>query len=354
MRPRTIKRSRWIRLCLAAAIALTLALTALPAGACGCGIYLPLDGEASVSEEHVLIRWDGQTEDIVMTLGVLGSSSEAAVIFPVPRRATVKLADARVFEALRELTKPRVENKIMLFPIQMAAAPAPASSVTLLERQTLGPFDVSTLAATDSNALGDWLAANGYNLSPQIASVLEPYVAQNWFFIAVRLSPGAGGEVLKGALDPLWITFPYDKIVYPMRPSALARNSLTVFLYILADHRMEQPASSGYGSVQYADWVDPAALGQDSPLAAFVPKKLFLTKIVEQIYQPETIQDDYVFEFAARDDIYHSVQYHYIYSLAGIPLCVLIPCGFGLFMLGLLLWILRRVRRAHPRQPKAI
>ena len=318
-------QSRGIRCVLATAIAITLAFMATPVEACGCGIYLPLEGEASVSEEHVLIRWDGQTEDIVMTLGVLGSSKEAAVIFPVPTRATVKLADAKIFDVLQELTKPIIKNEIMIIPPMGGGAPPP--SVTLLERQTLGPFDVSTLAATDANALSDWLAANGYILSPEIAKVLEPYVAKNWFYIAVRLSPGAGADQLTGELDPLWITFDYDQIIYPMRPSALARDNLTVFLYILADHRVEKSMTFGYQDVQYANWIDPASLEKDSPLAPFITKKLFLTKIVEQIYQPETIQDDFIFKYANTDDTYRDIQYNYIYDFAGIPFCLLIPCG---------------------------
>ena len=352
-------RSRGIRCCLAAIIALTLAFVAKPAEACGCGVYIPLEGEASVSEEHVLIRWDGRTEDIVMTLGVLGSSKEAAVIFPVPTRATVKLADAEVFDALRELTKPLVKNELMIIP--MAGAGAPPPSVTLLERQTIGPFDVSTLAATDANALGDWLTANGYNLPPEIAGVLEPYVAQNWYYIAVRLSPGAGADELTGVLDPLWITFDYDQIIYPMRPSSLARETLTVFMYILADHRVQKPMSYGYEDVQFADWVDPASLEKDSPLAPFIPKKLFLTKIVEQIYDPDTIGNDYIFEYTAKDETYHVVLYNYIYELAGIPLCILFPCILGLIIVGSLLGIgigIKKKRqsesnpkRSQPREP---
>jgi hypothetical protein len=344
-------RSGWVRFCLALSIAVTLAFAAEPAGACGCGVYLPLDGEAGVSEEHVLIRWDGQTEDIVMTLGVLGSSREAAVIFPVPAPATVQLADGMVFDALRELTKPVDKNVYQILPFFGASAPPPSpSSVTLLSRQTLGPFDVSTLAATDASALGDWLSANGYNLPPEVAGVLEAYVAQNWYYVAVRLSPGTGSGSLTGALDPLWITFPYDKIVYPMRPSALARNNLTVFMYVLADHRVQKPVSFGFESVQYADWLDPADLEPDSPLAPFVPHKLFLTKIVEQIYNPKAIQDDYVFDYADRDEIYHAVRYHYIYAVAGIPLCFLIPGSLVVLVLAGALLIrssLRRKRRTR-------
>lgn len=313
---RTMSKTRLlgIRFLFAVVIAMSMVFVVTPAEACGCGIYVPLDGEASVSEELVLIRWDGQTEDIVMTLGVLGSSSEAAVVFPVPAPAEVKLADAEVFDALQELTKPIVKKRLELFPmVGGAEGAAPGSAVTLLNRQTLGPFDVSTLAATDSDALGNWLIENGYNLAPEVAAALDPYVQMNWYYIAVRLSPGAGSDELTGELAPLWITFDHDEIVYPMRLSALARDSLTVFMYVLADHRVQKPMSFGYESVQFADWVEPASLESDSPLAPFITKKLFLTKIVEQIYQPETITDDYVFEFAAADETYHMVRYETVY-----------------------------------------
>ena len=346
MNTTSVIRSRGIRFLFAVVLAMSMTLATTPVEACGCGIYVPSEGEVSVSEEHVLIRWDGQTEDIVMTLGVLGSSKEAAVVFPVPARADVKLADAEVFDALKELTKPIIKDQLVFFPfVGGAEGAAPGSAVTLLERQTLGPFDVSTLAATDADALGNWLADNGYNLAPEVAAALEPYVQQNWYYIAVRLSPGAGADELTGKLDPLWITFDYDKIVYPMRLSALARDTLTVFMYVLADHRVQKPMAFGYEDVQYADWVEPAALESDSPLAPFVTKKMFLTKIVEQIYQPETISDDYVFEFAASDETYHIIRYRYVYDIAGIPFIILVPCGMLLVFIFGGVWIGRKLIR---------
>ena len=340
-----VLRSRGVRIGLAVLFAVSMTLTARPAGACGCGIYLPQDGEASVSEEHVLIRWNGQSEDILMTLGVLGSSREAAVIFPVPTRASVKLGDARVFDELRELTRPVEKTIYQFLPMMGAGAPASTGAVTVLDRQTLGPFDVSTLAATDANALGDWLSSNGYNLPPEVTRALEPYIAQGWYYIAVRLSPGVGGQALTGALDPLWITFPYDRIIYPMRPSALARSSLTVFMYILAEHRVEKPVSFGYQTIQYADWVEPASLEKYPALQAFVPEKLFLTKIVEQIHEPAEINDDFVFQFTTADGIYHAVHYRYVYMVAGIPLCLVMPgCLLALLVGGVIL-LVRRARR---------
>src|SRR5689334_7345092 len=87
-----------------------LTLFAAPVAACGCGIYIPGEGEARVGQEQALILWDAGQEDIVLELGVEGSSAEAAWIFPVPAPATAQLGDARMFDALQDLTKPRTKK----------------------------------------------------------------------------------------------------------------------------------------------------------------------------------------------------------------------------------------------------
>ena len=123
-----------------------LLFTARPVEACGCGVYIPREGESNVVQERALIRWDGETEDIVMALSVQGSSEEAAWILPVPSEATVQLGDAKLFDTLQELTKPRVEQRYRIewpfFSLGAGAAPegvgAGAPPVLLLQQQTLG------------------------------------------------------------------------------------------------------------------------------------------------------------------------------------------------------------------------
>ncbi len=118
-----------------------------------------------MAQIRALIRWDGSTEDTVMELGVDGNPSEAAWFLPVPARATLKLGDPKLFDALQELTKPEV--RVEQWPEGMAGAAGGAqggAAVTVLERRALGPFDGSTLAASDAHALGAWLTTNGYNL----------------------------------------------------------------------------------------------------------------------------------------------------------------------------------------------
>ncbi len=337
---------------LAGAILLTLA--AAPVEACGCGGYVPREGDAHVSQERALLRWDGQTEDVVMAFNVQGSSDQAALIMPVPARANVKLADPKLFDTLQELTKPVVEKRARPFTLGAGGASeavgGAAPAVTLLDRQALGPFDVSTLTATDSNALVDWLKTNGYNLSPQLAASLEPYVDQKWYYVAVRLTPGQGDQ-LKGSLDPIWVSFPTQQLVYPMRASAAASIPMPVILYVLAPHRMAKSASFGQSHLSYADWVDPNSPGMTPALAPFVDKKMFLTKYQDMAY-PSQINGDFFFTAAAQDAIYHDVQIEYyddpsVY-LVPLLLCAVFALAVLSVMLVLFIFIIRRLRKPAP------
>src|SRR5688500_13530488 len=133
----------WLR-CLLLFCVVLGALVVPSVAACGCGAYMPREGEARVAQERALIRWVGRTEDIVLELGVEGKSKEAAWILPLPSRATVQLGDPRLFDVLQELTKPQVRVERVQEQWEAAtAAGAGAAAVTVLERRALGPFDVS-------------------------------------------------------------------------------------------------------------------------------------------------------------------------------------------------------------------
>lgn len=278
-----------------------------------------------------------------MGLGVEGASEEAALFLPVPSRATVKLGHSEIFDELEELTRPRTTYSLL--PASSCGGvggegggggPAP---VEVLERQSLGPFDVSTLAASDADALGDWLEENGYELPKGLAEVVEPYVEQGWYYVAARLRPGAASDKLGGKLDPLHVTFASDKIVYPMRVTSLAelpstgapvgsifeRVPMPLTLYVLVDHRVEEPpgfegwvdraigsAVGGDPATKFADWVEPRSLEEGSALTQLIPRRYFLTKFGLEIYNPHNIKDDFVFAFTGSDEIYHETESKFV------------------------------------------
>lgn len=168
----TIRRR--VGLVLAALVAAQSLVLARPALACGCGAVLtPRD--TAVADETSLVRYQGTpgrgtgTEDIVMSLRLAGSPSSAAWFLPVPAKPTFALADVDLFNTLAEVTAPRVEER---GGGAGNGAAAPAPRVSLLQQQTVGPYQVATLAASDGTALRDWLSRHGYQLPPALASAV--------------------------------------------------------------------------------------------------------------------------------------------------------------------------------------
>lgn len=187
-----------------------------------------------MSDEQSVLRWDGRQEQIVMRLTVTGDARNAAWIMPVPHRATVRLGDPAVFDQLARAIAPVHRTRSHFWPRHgdwpfddradgaAAAAPRPGAAVGVVGRQRLGPFDVARLTATDPAALDTWLRANGFTLPARLKTALAPYVAEHWEYVAIRLAPDTADTALRGALDPLHLTFAADRAVYPMRLSRLA------------------------------------------------------------------------------------------------------------------------------------
>jgi hypothetical protein len=138
---------------------------------------------------------------------------------------------------------------------------------------------------------------------------------------------------------------------------------LPLFLYVLADHRVEPPLamvtldnrySPEYGNsaefkanlVHFAGWVDPAALDASSPLVPMVPRPLFLTKFQLDIYHPSRIEDDFVFAFADDDTLFRAVEIRYEQGFGGLQVLLIgIVAILGLLLV--LAYVLPGVAAKH-------
>ncbi len=291
---------------------------ASPAWACGCGAYIPDNPGSTIADERALIAWDGTTEDIVMSLSVMGSSDRAAWVMPVPSAADITLGDTAVFEELGKLTAPRIEYRDSWWPTlpwlvwagaEPETAGAPGGAVNVLSRERLGPFDVTRLAANDPTALANWLRDNGFPHPDGLDENLAPYVEDGWEIVAVQLVPAEADGSLSGPLQPLRLSFASDTVIYPMRLSRSATVSQFIDLYVLADHRMDPtavPVAADKATLEFAGRIEPG----DSPtLADYVGDGAFLTRWKNTISEPAAIEGDYVFEQAASDTPFQQVIY---------------------------------------------
>lgn len=335
-----------------------------PAYACGCGALIPGTAQqVAVAREVSVVRWDGTQEQIVMQLTVDGDSDRAAWVMPVPRRATVKLGDPALFDQLDTAAAPVHRDRHHFWPQDgdwplvsgdggpEAGAPPPGAGVgdrppvDVVGRQKLGPFDVARLTATDPNALGTWLNTNGFALPPRLSTALAPYVENRWEYVAVRLAPETSGTTLRGALDPIHLTFSADEPVYPMRLSRLARTPQSLGLYVLAPHRME-PASRIGGErprVTFAGRVTT----KSGPLAELAAGTPFLTSIGQEFPTPSLIDGDHELRRTSTDATFQQVIYEdRLRKVAGIPAWMLtVVGGPALLAAAVTLLAVRRSRR---------
>lgn len=316
-----VRGCRWVAALLTLLIVAGAVSVATPAQACGCGAYIPDAAGAAVATERALIAWNGARQDVVMSFQVSGASESAAWVMPVPSAAEVALADAELFADLDRLTAPRVEFRDDWWPTfswlstgygdsdSAVGAPAP-SGVNVLDRQRIGPFDVTRLAADDATTLANWLTGNGFPNPAGLDRNLAAYVAKRWQVVAIKLVPDGTTGALTGDLQPLRLSFDADSVVYPMRLSRSATVPQTIDLYVLAEHRMDPDSSPVPGAqpvLQYAGAIDEDAVTPD--LKPYLAHGSYLTRWSEVIAQPDSIEGDYVFATADADDDFQKVVY---------------------------------------------
>jgi hypothetical protein len=361
---RGVARSRALVLVMLLLAAQLVAL-AWPAYACGCGGMVPPEqSRIAVGQESSVVRWDGETEDIVMRLSVSGDAEEAAWIMPVPHRATVRLGNWKIFSDLSRITTPEVRERSYFWPRSgdwplvesdgnaTGAAPEDGAGVRDVGRQRLGPFDVARLTATDPDALSGWLDDNGFALPPRLAKELKPYVEQKWEYVAVKLVPSERDRALDGPLDPLHLTFKSDRLVYPMRLSRAAREAQYLRLYVLAPHRM-QPRSDIGGDkpdLLYAGRLDEQE-GVQRPLSELAGEETYLTAFDQSFPVPARINGDHELRPASSDSAFHKVEYDdELLRWGGVPAWLVTVMAAVTAVVGAMVLVGRR-RRARPVVP---
>jgi hypothetical protein len=293
---------------------LLLALLAPPIAA-ACGVV----GPGAAGGERVLIHHDGTTEQIFLELDMSGGGSEAAWVFPVPVAAEVQVSDEAIFTELSTLADPQPVFRFWLVPIavlplalalaiRFAARGKPAlivllacllltgcGAVNVLQQQTLGPLEVTSLQADNAADLAQWLSQHGYAAPPNLESVVEPYIAEGWSYLVARLRPELGSGMLNGRLTPLRISFPSSDIIYPMRATALNDAAQKLEIYVLAEQRVNKQGRYGAEELLIARPVAPADVTPDGVLAPLLDRPYYLTGFAEQITTPRTINGDYRF-----------------------------------------------------------
>jgi hypothetical protein len=201
----------------------------------------------SVSEERTVL-WD--------KFEYQGSPEEFSWVLPVARGAYLEEASQAWFDALDSAT-----DAVVTGPPLRCASDADAGcgsgvkkrgassqeaggssfggpSVRVVDRRTVGPYDVVTLRTESGSELFDWFDENGYFVPSDIAPIIEDYVDEGADFIAVKLRPSQGVQ----QMTPVRVVTPVGEGILPLRMVAAGvRDEVDIVLYVIGDARYAMP-----------------------------------------------------------------------------------------------------------------
>ena len=246
---KTRTAGRWGAVAAISAV-LILALQVSPAGvssasACVCGVITPgSDAKAKVSGTEAIVRWDGNREVIDLAIDIDSDAATAGLVFPTPRPATVTAGDPDLFDAVREQAQPDVTVVDDWWGFGVEGESPEQEEPVVLDTVRIGKLTATTLEASDTPGLNAWLKRNDYSISNAARDALRTYVTKGWSFVAVKLTDAPKkGETepaaLRGALEPVSISFSSSELVYPMRVSGISQSPQDLRLYVFDDHRVQ-------------------------------------------------------------------------------------------------------------------
>jgi len=231
-----------------------LAALGTPAHACG-GLFCNVAQPVIQNAERIVFDVDRDEERVEMHVQISyeGPAEEFAWVVPVSSLPELFVSSQGLFDTLALQTAPTfVLNTVQegkctfgrgLFggvdfsAIESAPVPADAggsTGVVVLAEQRVGPYETLTLKADSSAALVDFLQKNDYDLTDQLGDVLAPYVADEAYFVALRLAKDED----TGDIAPLGLTYQGTQASIPIQLTAVAAaDDMRLEVYLFSDVR---------------------------------------------------------------------------------------------------------------------
>jgi len=183
-------------------------------------------------DQKAAVFFDGSTEDLVISPSYKGDATEFAWVVPVPAKPNVSIVKGALFHELANIVYPPQEPEYdgLKAGVEMERK----KSVRVIERKTVGAYDVSVLDASDAGALLNWLKVNQYNLPDAARKPMQWYIDRHWTFVASRVkAPSIARGLATGTLAPLRLRFPAKHPMYPMRLSSANTNPFGLTVYVV-------------------------------------------------------------------------------------------------------------------------
>ncbi len=220
-----------------------LAVSAASPDASACGGFFCSASPVDQTAEHILFTVnDDQTITAYVQIQYSGDRDAFAWVVPAPGIPKLKTDFPDL--AMRSLslaTDPKYIGpgcgrtlSVGSGPTAGAASSDNGSSVTVLATQAVGPYETTTVQATDSGVLVKWLQDHDYRITDKMIPLLEPYIEGGMNFVALRLMANKAVS----DITPLGMTYDANKPMIPIRLTAIAAQpEMGIITWILSNRR---------------------------------------------------------------------------------------------------------------------
>jgi hypothetical protein len=237
---------------MAGSLLASLALTPT-AEACG-GFFCNRTDPVDQSGEDILFAVDEESNTTTAHIQIAyqGAADEFAWIVPVTQQPEILLSTDRLFQEIDWRTRPNFGLEIverwdcaggsrgyddMMSPAAASdynATSTASGTVVVVDEKTVGPYETVILQAQSSEGLLDWLQTNGYALPDTLDPVLQPYIAADSYFVALRLSK----DTDLGALQPIALRYPGQGVSIPIQLTSVAATpDMRLKVYVVGGSR---------------------------------------------------------------------------------------------------------------------
>ncbi len=193
--------------------------------------------------QKAIIVHDAGREELILQVKYDGPAEDFGWLVPVPNLPTVKKGSMECFYELSKFTQKHLEPQWDYTTLSAGTHNGGAAQeplVKVVEVKTVGAYDIAVLSTKDAGALENWLKENQFAFPPNATDVIDSYVKQQWYFIAVKINLKASAsaattkQLASGELHPLQISFASKRCVFPLKISSLNSKPSEVQLYLLS------------------------------------------------------------------------------------------------------------------------
>jgi len=245
-----------ITILLVSLLVVFLAPTKLLADGCFVAPKFVWDKHKDINEptQKAILVYDAGREDLILQVKYEGPVDEFGWLIPVPNLPKVQKGSMKCFYELSRYTQehfePRYHAGTRSASLGSEGDGEKSKPVKVIEVKTVGAYEVAVLSTKDAGALENWLEANHFYFPTNKTDMLDAYVKQQWYFVAVKVNLGQGVwglissefKLASGELHPLQISFASDRCVFPLKISSVNGQPSEVQVYVLSPEPLLEKA----------------------------------------------------------------------------------------------------------------